>query len=203
MLSLRDEYQKRIRPNLHHPTYNERHQKIIELIDWTLEKYKDNIKKVQQNEQPVIINNIIEELDKKRDIAINQNNSNKNEEHMTKNTINKFENHLLSIKAEHQNQIRPNLHHPTYNERHQKIIELIDWTLERYKKQPNIKNNQQNGKQEVITDNIIEELDKKREVAINKKEKAILKDEVLEYGEEDDAIDYILFIIRERTGKLY
>ena len=31
-----------IRPNCH-PTYNERHQKFIELIDWTLEKYKMNI----------------------------------------------------------------------------------------------------------------------------------------------------------------
>jgi hypothetical protein len=28
-----------IHPNLH-PTYNERHEKIIELIDWTLKKYK-------------------------------------------------------------------------------------------------------------------------------------------------------------------
>ena len=27
-----------IHPNSH-PTYNEHHQKIIELIDWTLEKY--------------------------------------------------------------------------------------------------------------------------------------------------------------------
>ena len=42
------------------------------MIDWPLDKYKDNIKKVQQNEQPVIINNIIEELDKKRDIAIHK-----------------------------------------------------------------------------------------------------------------------------------
>ena len=56
---------------------------------------------------------------------INQNNSNKNEEHMTTQAINKFENHLLSIKAEHQQQIRPNLH-PTYNECHEKFIELID-----------------------------------------------------------------------------
>jgi hypothetical protein len=58
-----------------HPTYNERHEKIIELKGWTLEKYRTatNIKtKNQQNEQPVIINNIIEELDKKRDIAINK-----------------------------------------------------------------------------------------------------------------------------------
>ncbi len=50
----------------------------------------------------------------------------------TKTIINKFENHLLSIKAEHQEQIRPNLYHPTYNERHEKVIELIDWTLDKY-----------------------------------------------------------------------
>jgi uncharacterized NAD(P)/FAD-binding protein YdhS len=59
---------------------------------------------------------------------------NQNEKHMAKNTINKFEKHLLSIKVEHQKRIRPNLHHPAYNERHQKIIELIDSTLEKYKK---------------------------------------------------------------------
>ena len=32
---------------------------------------------------------------------------------------------------------------------------------------------------------------------------SLLKNEVLEYGEEEDAIDYVLFIIRESTGKLY
>ena len=44
---------------------------------------------------------------------------NQKEEHMvaTKTITNKFENHLLSIKDEHQERIRPNLH-PTYNERH-------------------------------------------------------------------------------------
>ena len=48
---------------------------------------------------------------------------------MTTNTItNTFENHLLFIKAEHQKKIRPNLH-PSYNERHEKIIEWIDWNL--------------------------------------------------------------------------
>jgi hypothetical protein len=53
---------------------------------------------------------------------------NQNEEHIdTKTITNKFENHLLSIKAERQKMIHPNSH-PTYNERHQKIIELIDWT---------------------------------------------------------------------------
>ncbi|HZL24690.1 MAG TPA: hypothetical protein VFC05_15305 [Nitrososphaeraceae archaeon] len=72
LLSIRDERQKMIRPNCH-PTYNERHEKIIEMIDWTLEKYKTNMKKKktqQQNDEQVIIDNIIEELDKKRDIDI-------------------------------------------------------------------------------------------------------------------------------------
>jgi hypothetical protein len=70
LLSIRDERQKMIYPNCL-PTYNQRHQKIIELIDWTLEKYRDNRKKTQHNEQEVI-DDIIEELDKKRDIAINK-----------------------------------------------------------------------------------------------------------------------------------
>ena len=52
-----------IHPKLH-PTYNERQQKIIEMIDWTLEKYKaaPNMKKI--NEQ-VIIDDISEEVGKK------------------------------------------------------------------------------------------------------------------------------------------
>ena len=56
---------------------------------------------------------------------------NQNDDMATK-TINKFETHLLSIKDERQKMIRPNCH-PTYNERQQKIIEMIDGTLERYK----------------------------------------------------------------------
>jgi hypothetical protein len=109
---------------------------------------------------------------------INQNNTNKSEEHIAINTItkNKFENHLLSIKAEHQKMIHPNSH-PTYNERHQKIIELIDWTLEKYKTAVAncIENNQQTEEQKVIIiDNIIKELDKKRDIAINKKKEEVL-----------------------------
>jgi hypothetical protein len=60
-----------------------------------------------------------------------------------------------------------------------KIIEMIDWTLEKYKTAMNIKKNQQN--EELVIDNIIEELDKKRDMAINKKNKALLKDEVSIY----------------------
>ena len=66
MLSIRAERQEMIHPKSH-PTYNERHQKIIEMIDWTLEKYKSaNIKENnQQNEEAIIIDNIIENWTKK------------------------------------------------------------------------------------------------------------------------------------------
>ena len=122
---------------------------------------------------------------------------------MTTNTINIFENHLISLKDERQKMIHPNLH-PTYNEHHEKIIELIDWTLKKYKEAAvtNTKKKKQN-EEIIIIDKIIEELDKKREVAINKKEKAILKDEVSIYRLEENTLDYILFIIRELPGKLY
>ena len=99
------------------------------------------------------------------------NKNNDYEDTVTK-TINKFENHLLSIKTERQEMIHPSSH-PTYNERQQKIIEMIDWTLEKYKTGTNI----QKMNEQVIIDNIIEELDNKRNVAINKKKRAILKDE--------------------------
>jgi hypothetical protein len=139
------------------------------------------------------------------DPGMNQQNSNRNdgneEQQQEKEefiTSNKFEKQLLSIKDERQRMIRPNCH-PTYNERHQKIIEMIDWTSEKYK----VAANTQKINEQIIIDNIIEELVKKREVAINKKQKSILKDEVLEYGEEEDTIDYILFIIHEGTGILY
>ena len=118
------------------------------------------------------------------------------------NTItNKFEYHLQSIKTKRQKMIHPNSH-PTYNERHQKIIEMIDWTLEKYRT-ANIKENNQQNEEAIIIDSIIGELDKKREIAINKKKEALLKDEVWKYGEEEDTIDYVLFIICKLTGKLY
>ena len=74
---------------------------------------------------------------------------NQNED-MTTKTINKFENHLLSIRDERHKMIHPNSH-PTYNERQQKIIEMIDLVLEKYKTTANkIKMNQQKDEQKVI-----------------------------------------------------
>jgi hypothetical protein len=48
----------------------------------------------------------------------------------------------------------------------------------------------------------MKELDKQRKIAITKKQKAILKDEVSIYRLEENTMDYVLFIIRESTGKL-
>ena len=82
---------------------------------------------------------------------------------------------------------------------------MIDWVLEKYQAMSKTKKtNQQNEEQEVIIiEDIIQELNKKRKIAINKKQKTILKDEGSKYGEEEDTIDYILFLINEGTGKLY
>jgi hypothetical protein len=49
---------------------------------------------------------------------------------MTTKTIKNFENHLLSIKMERQTMIHPNSH-PTFNERQQKIIKMMDLSLEK------------------------------------------------------------------------
>ncbi len=83
--------------------------------------------------------------------------------------------------------------HSTYNEHQQKIIEMIDRILEKYKVVRIKMMNQENEEQEIIIiEDIIQELNKQRKIAITKKEKAILKDEVLEYEEEEDTIDYTL-----------
>ena len=118
------------------------------------------------------------------------------EEESTK--LRKFENDLLSIIDERQNMICPHCH-PTYNERHQKIIELIDWALLKYR--DNIENAQLNEEQ-IIIDDIIKQLDKKRNIAIYKMKKAMLKDEVSMYRLQETTLDYVLFRIRELTGRL-
>ena len=57
-----------------------------------------------------------------------------------------------------------------------KILELIDWTLDRYKARIKETHNEQ-----VIIDDIIEELTKKRKIAIHKMKQAQLKEEVSLY----------------------
>ena len=109
---------------------------------------------------------------------------------------NNFENCLLSIKDERQKMIHPKSH-PTYNERHEKIIELIDWTLEKYKA-----NMEKTQNEKIIINDIIKQLDKKRNIVIHKTKKAMLKDEVSLYWFEETTLDYVLFRIRELTGKL-
>ena len=116
----------------------------------------------------------------------------------------KLEKHLLSIRTHNQKQIKPNCH-PTYNEDHEKRIELIDWVLKKYKDDLLLKKeiNQQQNEEQVIIDNIIDELDNKRDIAINKKKNAELKDEMLKYRLQEDTLDYVLFVIRDFTGRYY
>jgi Fe-S-cluster containining protein len=70
LVSIRDECQKII-PSTCHPTYNEHHQNIIELIYWTIEKYttanqeERNILLENKESEQIGIDNILEELDKK------------------------------------------------------------------------------------------------------------------------------------------
>ena len=141
------------------------------------------------------------------DLWINQQNSN-NEDNTTT-TISNFENCLLSIRGQYQ-KIRLNSDHPISNERYEKIIEMIDHTLEKYKEALNNKNNiqqQQNEYEEeekellIIINNIFNELDKKRKIAINKNDKD-LRDQIESYRLEETTLDYILYIILEFAGKL-
>jgi hypothetical protein len=111
---------------------------------------------------------------------------------------NNFENHLLSIRDKRQKMIRPNCH-PTYKERHQKIIEMIDWTLEKYI--VNKENTQHQNDEQIIIDNLIKQLDKKN-IAIHKIKKAMLKDDVSLYRLQETTLDFVLFKIRELTDKL-
>ena len=63
-----------------------------------------------------------------------------------------------------------------------------------------IKETKQN--EQIIIDDIIKELAKKRDIAIHKKKQAQLKDEVSIYRLEEGTIDYVLFTILELTGRL-
>ncbi|HSF49628.1 MAG TPA: hypothetical protein VLA74_02610 [Nitrososphaeraceae archaeon] len=111
----------------------------------------------------------------------------------------KFENYLLSYRIECQKIIERNSHqHPAFLERYQKIIELIDWTLERYRIviQRN-KIQQQNEQDLIIINRIRQELDEKRKIAINKIKQSELRDEIAMYRLEETTIDDVLCEIRE------
>jgi hypothetical protein len=72
--------------------------------------------------------------------------------------------------------------------------------LEKYR--ASIKKKNQQNEEVIIIDNFIGEMDKKRDIAINKKKQAQLKDDVSRYRLEEYTIDYVLFIILELTGRL-
>jgi hypothetical protein len=139
------------------------------------------------------------------DLWINQNNNNEDTI-----TISNFENCLLSIRDQYQ-KIRLNSDHTISNERYEKIIEMIDHALKKYKEAVNNKNNIQQQQKEyeeeekellLIINNIFNELDKKRKITINKNDKDLLRDQIESYRLEETTLDYILYIIHEFAGKL-
>jgi hypothetical protein len=139
------------------------------------------------------------------DLWINQNSNNEDST-----TISNFENCLLSIRDQYQ-KIRLNSDHPISNERYEKIIEMIDHTLKKYKEAVNNNNNIQQQYNEyeeeekellIIINNISYELDKKRKITINKNDKDLLRDQIESYRLEETTLDYILYIILEFAGKL-
>jgi hypothetical protein len=79
-----------------------------------------------------------------------------------------FENYLLSYRTQNKNTIERNSkQHPTFLETHQKIIEMLDWTLERYRfiQQQQEGQFQLNDKYDfVIIKRIIEELYEKKKL---------------------------------------
>ena len=143
------------------------------------------------------------------DTWINQN-SNNNEETTI---ISNFEYCLGYIRDQYET-IRLNADHPISNERYEKIIEMINYTFGKYKEAVNKENNnlqqqqQQNEYEEeekellIIINNIFNELEKKRKIAINKNGKDPLNDELEIYRLEEITLDYVLYIILEFAGKL-
>ena len=112
----------------------------------------------------------------------------------------KFENYLLSYRDECQQTIERNSHqHPTFLERYQKIIEMIDWTLNRYRTviQRNNIQQQQNEQDLVIINRISEELDEKRKIIRNNIIQSELRDEVAKYRLEETTIEDVLGEIGE------
>ena len=111
----------------------------------------------------------------------------------------KFEKHLLSVKTECQRTIQINSQqHPTFLERYQKIIEMIDWTLNRYRTVIQRNNIQQQHEQDlVIINRIREELDEKRKITRNNITQSELRDEVAMYRLEETTIEDVLGEIGE------
>ena len=70
LLSIRDQYQKR-RLNSNHPISNERYEKIIEIINYTLVKYKEGVNKENNIQQQLEDQNEYEEEEKELLIIIN------------------------------------------------------------------------------------------------------------------------------------
>ena len=98
---------------------------------------------------------------------------------------NKIVNILVSIKAEQQSRIVKNLH-PAINRLQNRLMEMIDRILE---------NLTQFNEYCPIDKLMIDELQREKDIVLNKKKKAIYKVEMLKYRLNEECIDYLLYII--------
>jgi hypothetical protein len=102
-----------------------------------------------------------------------------------------FENYILSYRAQNQNTIDKNSHaHPAFLETYQKIIEMLDWFLERYR---SIQQQDYQQNDLVTINKIREELYEKKKIARNNLELCDTRDEVDMYRLEETTIKNILF----------
>ena len=107
-----------------------------------------------------------------------------------------FENYLLLFRFECQKMIKPNCH-PTFNETYEKIMAMIDWTLDKYRIVLNQQRGREGEEEKLILNNIVNELKRSREIAISNNKRFMLKDETAKYRLDETTIDYILQIIYE------
>ena len=108
-----------------------------------------------------------------------------------------LDNYLLSYRAQNPNiKERNSGAHPTYLETYQKRIEMLDWTLQRYRsiqpKQEQAHQNNQNQNDLLIINRINEEFYEKEKFAKNNLEKSELRDETDIYRLEETTIQDIL-----------
>ena len=111
-----------------------------------------------------------------------------------------YENYLISYRTQNQNTIERNSkQHPTFLKTYQKRIEIVDWTLERYRSiQQQEGQFQQNDKYDlVMIKRIIEELYERKKITRNNITKSEIIDETAMYRLEERTIEDILSEIGE------
>jgi hypothetical protein len=101
---------------------------------------------------------------------------------------NKIENILLSIRKEQKSIIGQSIN-PVYNEFQEKLIEIIDGIL--------VNITQFNNEDDDAIDNIIDELQRQKDIVMYKKKKSLSRIERLKHRLEEECINYLFYIIND------